>query len=182
VLLAALLLPPILGGVWYLSPDQVRVRALIDAYRMVLLTLGTVTDGDQKREPRTVHYSDIPGRVQIIGKLGQPVGQPVTVRARWTAPRPSKPALPVFMVNQVNGRPLDPPAQFDDVEAVWGKGEEVTKRAVGDAENPLPRGRNAVQPLPFLAPNHEMLAQHCCLVGKAREPKGADSMSATGGV
>jgi hypothetical protein len=91
------------------------------------------TASDQKQEPGMVHYSDIPRRVQIIGKLGQPLGQLVTVRGRWTAPFPSKPGLPVvLMVNQVNSRPLDPPAEFDDVEPVRGKGGEITKRAVGE--------------------------------------------------
>src|SRR5438552_9115564 len=31
--LTALLLPPVLGLVWFLSPEQIRVRAMIDAYR-----------------------------------------------------------------------------------------------------------------------------------------------------
>ena len=80
-----------------------------------------------------VHYSDIPERVQIIGKLGQPLGQLVTVRGKWTWPFPSKPAeLPVFMVNQVNARPLDPPAEFDDVQPVWGKDAEFAKKTVGE--------------------------------------------------
>jgi hypothetical protein len=100
----------------------------------VLVQLASISNAsDQKREPGMVHYSDIPGRVQIIGKLGQPLGQLVTVRGRWTAPFPSKPGLRVvLMVNQVNSRPLDPPAEFDDVEPVRGKGGEITKRAVGE--------------------------------------------------
>ena len=36
------------------------------------------------------------------------------------------------MVNQVNGRLLDPPAEFDDVEPVWGKDAEFTKKTVGE--------------------------------------------------
>jgi hypothetical protein len=36
------------------------------------------------------------------------------------------------MVDQVNGHPLDAPAEFADVEPVWGKGGEVMKRAVGE--------------------------------------------------
>jgi hypothetical protein len=85
--------------------------------------------GSQSR----VHYSDIPRRVQIIGKLGQPLGQLVTVRGRWTAPYPAKPGLPVeFVVNHVNGGTLDPPAQFDRVEPVWVKDEEVAKKTVGE--------------------------------------------------
>jgi hypothetical protein len=99
----------------------------------LLVQLASISTGsDQKPEPRMVHYNDIPERVQIIGKLGQPLGQLVTVRGRWTAPFPSKPAAPVFMVNQVNGRPLDPPAEFDDVEPVWGKDAEFTKKTVGE--------------------------------------------------
>jgi hypothetical protein len=83
-------------------------------------------------QPR-VHYSDIPERVLIIGKLGQPLGQLVTVRGTWTAPYPSKPGLPVVLVvNQVNGNPIDSPAKFDVVEPVWERDEEVTKRAVGE--------------------------------------------------
>jgi hypothetical protein len=88
--------------------------------------------GDRKREPIMMHYTDIPGRLQIVGKLGQPLGQLVTVRGRWTAPFPSKPASPVFMVNQVDGRPLDPPAEFDDVGAVWGKAVEFTRKSIGE--------------------------------------------------
>ncbi len=99
---------------------------------VILLILGTVTASEQNREPRMVHYSDIPGRVQLIGKLGQPLGQLVTVRASWKAPHPSKPGLSaVLVVNQLDGRPLDPPVEFHDVEAVWEKSEEVTKRIIG---------------------------------------------------
>jgi hypothetical protein len=90
------------------------------------------TAENQTHELQALHYSDIPGKVQIIGKLGVPLGELVTVRGRWTAPFPSKPTFAVFMVNEVNGRPLDPPTKFDEVEPVFGKDEEVTKRAVGE--------------------------------------------------
>ena len=77
-----------------------------------------------------VHYSDIPERVQIIGKSGQPLGQLVTVRGRWAGllAKPDKACEPiVFRVNQVNGRPLDPPAKF------WAKEDaEFTKKTVGE--------------------------------------------------
>jgi hypothetical protein len=96
----------------------------------LLVHLASISTGsDQKPEPRAVHYGDIPERVQIIGKLGQPLGQLVTVRGRWTATFPSKPAeLPVFVVSQVNGHPLDPPAEFDNVEPAWGKDTEFAKK------------------------------------------------------
>jgi hypothetical protein len=98
------------------------------------LCIANISTGrDQKPEPRMVHHNDIPKRVQIFGKLGQPLGQLVSVRGRWRAPFPSKPALPVlFMVNQVNGRLLDPPAEFDNVEPVWRKDAEFAKKTIGE--------------------------------------------------
>jgi hypothetical protein len=69
-------------------------RTLSGVAACLLVQLASISTGsDQEPEPRMVHYSDIPARVQIIGKLGQPLGQLVTVRARRTAPDPSKPAL-----------------------------------------------------------------------------------------
>ncbi len=85
-----------------------------------------------EREPMRVHYSDVPGRVQIIGKLGHALGELVTVRGQWTAPSPAKPALPRFIVYQVNGCQLEPPVEFDDVEAVLGSSGEVAGRVVGE--------------------------------------------------
>ena len=91
------------------------------------------TAGHEKGEPQMVRCSDIPERVQIIGRLGQPLGQLVTIRGRWTAPYPSKPAQPVFfLVSQMSGRLLDPPTKFDDVEPVWRKNAGFTKRAAGE--------------------------------------------------
>jgi len=79
-----------------------------------------------------LHYSDISERVEIIGKLRQPLNQLVTVRGRWTAPFPSSPASPVFMVNQVNGGLLDQTAKFDDVEPVWDKVAAFAKKTVSE--------------------------------------------------
>ena len=99
----------------------------------LLVQLASISSaGDQEREPSIIHYNDIPERVQIIGKLGQPLGQLITVRGKWTASFPSKPASPVFMVNQVNDRHLDPPVEFDDVEPVWRKYAEFTRNTVGE--------------------------------------------------
>jgi hypothetical protein len=72
----------------------------------LLVQLASISTGsDQKPEPRMVHCSDIPARVHIVGKLGQPLGQLVTVRARWTASDPSKPALAPRTINK---RPVHP--------------------------------------------------------------------------
>ena len=85
-----------------------------------------------ERDLSTVHYTDIPQSVQIIGKLGQPLGHLVTVRGKWTTPASSKPALPDFVVNRLNDRLLDSAAEFDQVEPVWKKDEEFARRTVGE--------------------------------------------------
>lgn len=91
------------------------------------------TGGEQKSEPIMVNSSDIPDKVRILGKLGQPLGQLVTVRGKWTTPFLSKPAeLPVFIVNQVNDRPLDKPVEFINVEPVGGREAEFAKKTVGE--------------------------------------------------
>lgn len=88
---------------------------------------------DQKPKTRSVHYSDMPGRVRIMGKLGRPLGQLVTVRGRWRAQDESKPGQPaVFVVEQVGGRLLDPPAEFTDVEVVWKEDAAFEKKTVGE--------------------------------------------------
>lgn len=109
------------------SRDSTRLAAV----GLLVLLASILIAGDQKREPRKVQYSDIPERVQIIGKLGQPLGQLVSVRGRWTAFL-AKPSPPAFMVNQLNGRLLDPPAEFDDVEPAWEKDAEFAERTVGE--------------------------------------------------
>ena len=80
-------------------------------------------------------WSDIPKQVQIIGKLGLPLGKLLTVGGMWTAPPPEKAAWPIFVVNRVNGSPLGQPAEFDDVGPVdptTGENVEFTKRIVGE--------------------------------------------------
>jgi hypothetical protein len=131
-----------LGGLaWFLrnqapdkAPQAMRDR-LPEAFRSRFPALpGSTAVRPAEGGPpvQKVLATDIPERVQIIGKLRQPLGQLVTVRGRWTTPFPSKPARPVLVVNQVNGRPLNPPVEFDDVEPVMGEGGEIAKRAVGE--------------------------------------------------
>jgi hypothetical protein len=109
----------------------IQFNTIGDLYLLVPLTPPS-TSIDHKPGLETVAYSDIPERVQIIGKLKQPLGKLVTVHGRWTASFPSKPASPVFVVDSVNGNILDPQAEFDVVEPVLGKGGEVTKKAIGE--------------------------------------------------
>ena len=117
---------------WCGSMRLVAVGLLVVASSLLVQLVSLSTGSDPKPEPRMVHYSDIPERVQIIGKLGQPLGQLVTVHGRWTAFL-SKPSSPIFIVNRVNGRPLDPPAEFEDVEPVWKEADaDFTKKTVGE--------------------------------------------------
>jgi hypothetical protein len=90
------------------------------------------TAKDKERTMGTVHYSDIPERVQIVGRLGLPLGQLVTVRGKWIMPFPSKPASPTFIIDYVDGRLLNPPAEFGEVEPVEGGGGEISKRIIGE--------------------------------------------------
>ncbi len=112
-----------------------RMLAGLAAACLLVLLASISTGCGQKEQLRVVRWSDIPERVKVVGRLGLPLGELATVRGIWTAPLPQKAALPVFMVNQVNGRPLDPPAEFDDVGPVnptAGESAEFTKRVVGD--------------------------------------------------
>jgi hypothetical protein len=62
--------------------------------------------------------TDIGTRVQIVGRLGYPLGELVTIRGTWIRPRglpnaPVKDDAPYFTVTSVNGRKLDAPVSFD---------------------------------------------------------------------
>ena len=62
--------------------------------------------------------SDIGTRVQIIGRLGYPLGELVTIQGSWIRPRglpnqPPKDDTPYFSVTSVNGKRLETPVRFD---------------------------------------------------------------------
>jgi hypothetical protein len=84
----------------------------------------------QESKVKMVNYRDIPERVQIVGKLGHPLGELVTVRGWWTTLL-LKPKPPVFVVDQVNGKRIDPPAEFDRVQPV-SEGSDGPVHAVGE--------------------------------------------------
>jgi len=86
---------------------------------------------DSKSEVQTISYKDIPERVKIIGKLGRPLGELVIVRGRWVDVSREKPGLPLFFVDQVDGKLLNPPAEFVEVQPVAGPDSVV--RGMGEA-------------------------------------------------
>jgi len=70
-----------------------------------------------------VNAIDIPRRVEIIGALGRPLGEVVTLEGLWIAPRiTGKPSGPIFVVKKVNGKPLHTVAEFASVQPATGAG------------------------------------------------------------
>jgi hypothetical protein len=67
---------------------------------------------DGQSSVSTVRAEDIPDRVQIIGSLGRPLGEMVTIRGKWWDPGrrtkgpPPKDMTPRFRVTEVNGERL----------------------------------------------------------------------------
>jgi hypothetical protein len=59
----------------------------------------------QARQPSRVRASDIGSEIEILGKLGVPLGQVITVRGRWSSGRFPDTRLS-FIVASVNGTPL----------------------------------------------------------------------------
>ena len=57
----------------------VAVWLLVVASSLLIQLASISTGSDRKPEPTMVHYRDIPEKVQITGKLRQPLGQLVTV-------------------------------------------------------------------------------------------------------
>ena len=92
----------------------------------------TVAGGEGARDESkdkpitTVRAQDIPKTVQIIGRLGQPLGDLMTIRGKWTSPgRFVKDNALVFHVHLVNGKkPKESPGLYDlQVSAIfppWG--------------------------------------------------------------
>jgi hypothetical protein len=76
--------------------------------------------------------SDIGTRVQIIGCLGYPLGELVTIQGSWIRPRglpnqPVKDDSPYFSVTSVNGKRLETPVRFDFFAKAYGA-EEIPKQ------------------------------------------------------
>jgi hypothetical protein len=101
-------------------PQAVRDR-LPDAFRAKFLrdVPGAAPAPPIKHEPpvQKVLTSEIGKRVQIVGLLGYPLGELVTIRGTWVQPRwlpgqPPKDNTPSFSVTSVNGKLLKTPVDF----------------------------------------------------------------------
>jgi hypothetical protein len=93
------------------------------------MLLAMVGAEEPKLEVRMINYQDLLERVRIIGKLGRPLGELVTVRGKWTAVEREKPTLPIFIIYQLNGKPLNPPAEFEHIESVTNSDQGMTRTA-----------------------------------------------------
>jgi hypothetical protein len=66
-----------------------------------------VTQDSEKPATTRVKLGDVPERVEIVGRLGAPIGELVDVQGEWQASR-AKPGEPLyFVVREVNGRAVD---------------------------------------------------------------------------
>jgi hypothetical protein len=79
---------------------------------------------------QTVLVTDIGTRVQLIGRIGYPLGKLVTIQGAWIRPRglpgqPVKDDSPRFTVTSVNGNKLLTPVSFeaDLFSEAWGAEE-----------------------------------------------------------
>lgn len=59
-----------------------------------------------------VNIGDIPDKVQIVGRLGEPLGALLKVRGKWIPAGLRKDPLPLFHFEQVDGKPLPGNVQF----------------------------------------------------------------------
>jgi hypothetical protein len=78
---------------------------------LVILT-GAMFHPSSTDEITMISYKDIPNRVQIVGKLGRPLGELVKVRGRWKEGDKSKPSGPVFVVEELDENVLTSPVEF----------------------------------------------------------------------
>lgn len=98
---------------------------------IILLITSVGMPAEQKSEVRMVKCSDIPENVQILGMLGHSLGEIVTVKGTWKTFE-EKPAPPCFVVESVNGSPIDPARNFEKIEPISGKAGDVDKRNDGE--------------------------------------------------
>jgi hypothetical protein len=70
--------------------------------------------GDEMAALPQVKATDLhAGRATIIGYLGRPLGEVVTIRGSWHAPpKLAKDPAPIFLVTHLNGKPITPPLEF----------------------------------------------------------------------
>jgi hypothetical protein len=101
-------------------------------YMLCFLSQMVPASGLSTRAPHseviTVPYEDISTRVQIIGKLRCPLMEVVTVCGRWSVDNWPNPKETVFVVTHVNGKVLNPPAEFLKVDPVEKADADLDRR------------------------------------------------------
>lgn len=81
-------------------------------------TSSTSRASEPEPQSRVIGYEEVPG-LQIIGKLGHPIGELLNVRGRWgRARKQSKPSAPVFIVTHLDSKPLASPVEFTTMTAI----------------------------------------------------------------
>lgn len=79
-------------------------------------------EGEDKRLVR-VNASDITKSVQIISRLGQPLGSLLTIRGQWVEKLSNMDRGPFFRVDEVNGKKLPRPVELRFLHPFWNDGE-----------------------------------------------------------
>ena len=75
--------------------------------------------------PRIVKYSDIPTKVQVVGRLGTHLGEEIiTIRGTWKQPEAVLEDTFKFVVTSINGKEIRTPIEIpcSDVEPVGPRG------------------------------------------------------------
>jgi hypothetical protein len=82
----------------------------------VVLKTARRTSAEDSPRPQQIRVSDIrAGRVTLIGELGKPVGESVTIRGVWARPSgdpPRKDSSPFFKVTHIDGNILTTPIEI----------------------------------------------------------------------
>lgn len=89
--------------------------------RFLLLTasiigclLLSLVAGDPKRQRTTINVADIGDSVMLVGRLGKPLGQKLTIRGTWSLPKDVvNDFSPRFTVTSVDHQQLSNPVEFN---------------------------------------------------------------------
>lgn len=106
---------------------------VFSGFAVCIFALNTYAPAKGEPEPvQQIQADDITSRrVQIIGRLGRPLGEMLTIRGRWKRPGPrvKDPAFH-FVVTEVDGKNLATPVDFHD-RGVYLPGE-ATPESLAD--------------------------------------------------
>ena len=81
---------------------------------LAILSSGSLCRGDESPPERRIMAADLAvGRATIIGYLGHPLGEVVTIRGTLrTPPKDAKISAPAFQVTHVDGKPVASPLEL----------------------------------------------------------------------